>query len=248
MRPFWTHLGPESRMMRIPPATHGAHAHQVVGRKAHQRLPGQLGLTLELGLGQSAHGLDPAKGLFDALAHLQTGLVARVPLGAPIDGRVLLLGRHMGRDAQLAAALHEGLAVVVFVGAHGLLAAAAPLAPQHLERRLVLCRAIGMGDLDVHHQAVAVVHQDVAHVAQPRLVALGFLVQARIGIGAAGMGVVAALLAFEVDIGVAPSGRGWVVVVVAVAGLVAVFALEALVRCPSLDQGAVDAEMLVAGQ
>jgi len=40
------------------------------------------GLTLELGLGQSAHGLDPAKGLFDALAHLQTGFVARVPLGA----------------------------------------------------------------------------------------------------------------------------------------------------------------------
>jgi len=105
-----------------------------------------------------------------------------------------------------------------------------------------------VGDLHVHHQAVAVVHQDVAHVAQPRLVALGFLVQARIGIGAAGMGVVAALLAFEVDIGVAPSGRGLVVVVVAVAGLVAVFALEALVRCPSLDQGAVDAEVLVADE
>ena len=96
MRPFWTHLGPESRMMRIPPATHGAHAHQVVGRKAHQRLPSQLGLNLELGLGQSAYGLDPTKGLFDALAHLQTGLVARMPLGAPIDGRVLLLGRTWG--------------------------------------------------------------------------------------------------------------------------------------------------------
>jgi len=113
----------------------------------------------------------------------------------------------------------------------------------------VLCRAIGVGDLDVHHQAVAVVHQDVTHVAQPRLVALGFFVQARIGIGAAGVGVVAALLAFEVDFGVAPRGRGWVVVLVAVVDLVvAVFALEALVRSPSLDQGAVDAEMLVAGQ
>jgi len=185
-RPFWPHFGLESRMMRIPPATHGAHAHQVVGRKAHQRLSSQLGLTLEFGLGQSAHGL---------------------------------------------------------------LAPAAPLAPQHLERRLVLCRAIGVGDLHVHRQAVAVVHQDVAHVAQLRLVALGFLVQARIGVGAAGMGVVAALLAFEVDFGVAPRGRGWVVVVVAVVDLVvAVFALEALVRRPSLDQGAVDAEVLVADE
>ena len=113
----------------------------------------------------------------------------------------------MGRNAQLAAALHEGLAVVVFVGAHGLLAPTAPLAPQHLERRLVLCRAVGMGDLDVHHQAVAVVHQDVAHVAQPRLVALGFLVQARIGIGAAGMGVVGTLLAFEVAAGLSRASR-----------------------------------------
>jgi len=60
-------------MMRIPPATHGAQAHQVVGCKAHQRLPSQLDLTLELGLGQSTHGLNPAKGFFDALAHLQTG-------------------------------------------------------------------------------------------------------------------------------------------------------------------------------
>jgi len=91
MRPFWTH----------------------VGRKAHQRLLGQLDLTLELGLCQSADGLDPANGLFDTLAHLQTGFVARMSLGAPIDGQVLLLGRHMGRIAQLSAALHEGLAVVV---------------------------------------------------------------------------------------------------------------------------------------
>ena len=78
MRPFWTHLGPESRMMRIPPATHGAHAHQVVGRKAHQRLPGQLGLTLELGLGQSAHG--PVS--YTHLPSPRDGATSRMPSSA----------------------------------------------------------------------------------------------------------------------------------------------------------------------
>jgi len=47
---------------------------RVVGRKAHQRLSSQLSLALEFGLGQSTQGLDPAKGLFDALAHHQTVL------------------------------------------------------------------------------------------------------------------------------------------------------------------------------
>ena len=92
-------------MMRVPPAADAAHSHKVVGGKAQQRLARELGLTDQLGLCQTTDGLDPAKGLFDALAHLQTGLVARMPLGAPIDGRVLFLGRHMGRDAQLAAAV-----------------------------------------------------------------------------------------------------------------------------------------------
>lgn len=59
-------------MMRVPPAADAAHAHQVVGGKAQQRL------TRELGLGQTTHGLDPAKGLLNALAHLLTGLVALV--------------------------------------------------------------------------------------------------------------------------------------------------------------------------
>lgn len=60
-------------MMRIPPAAETAHTHQVVGGKAQQRLTRELSLTDQLGLGQTTHGLDPAKGLLDALAHLQAG-------------------------------------------------------------------------------------------------------------------------------------------------------------------------------
>jgi hypothetical protein len=48
-------------MMRFPPAADAAYAHQVVGGKAQQRLPRELGLADQLGLGQTAHGLDPAK-------------------------------------------------------------------------------------------------------------------------------------------------------------------------------------------
>ena len=53
---------------------------------------------------------------------------------------------------------------------------------------------VGMGDLDIHDQPVAVLHEDVSHVAQARFVGLCFLEQPRIGVRGAGVGVVAAFL------------------------------------------------------
>ncbi len=114
--PFRAHVSHGSRMMRVPPAAQTAHAHQVVGGKAQQRLARELGLTDQFGLGQTTHCLDPAKGLLDALAHFEAGLVALVAPDAAIDRRVLVLGRHVWRDFELSAALDEGLAVVTFVG------------------------------------------------------------------------------------------------------------------------------------
>ena len=90
-------------MMRIAPAADAAHAHQVEGGKAQQRLPRELGLTNQFGLGQTAHRLDPAKGFLDALAYLLAGLVTLVPLDATIHRRVLVLGRHVRRDFDVAA-------------------------------------------------------------------------------------------------------------------------------------------------
>ncbi len=236
--PFRAHVSHGSRMMRVPPAADAAHAHQVVGGKAQQGLARELGLADQLGLGQTTHRLDPAKGLLDALAHLQTGLVTLVALDAAIDGRVLVLGRHVWRDLELSAALDEGLAVVAFVGTdRGPLVPVAP-APQHGQRRFALASAIGVCDLHIHDQPVAVLHEDVPHVAQAGLVTRALLEQPCIGVRGALVGVVAALLPFEVHLGVASGRRAAVIV----------FALEALVRGPGFDERAVHAEVLVAGK
>jgi len=59
MQPF-----PESDMMCIPPASHGVYAHKVVARKAHDRLPNQLGLSLYV----SAHRYGSAKKIAETVA------------------------------------------------------------------------------------------------------------------------------------------------------------------------------------
>ena len=79
-------------MMRTPPAADAAHAHQIEGDKAQQGLAREFGLANQLGLGQTPHCLDPAKGLFNALAHLQTGLVTLMALDAAIDCGMLVFG------------------------------------------------------------------------------------------------------------------------------------------------------------
>lgn len=101
---------------------------------------------------------------------------------------------------ELAETSHECLAVVTFVGPHGGTLVLAMPAPEHLKCGLALSGATGMGDFHIHNQAVEVFHQDVPHVAQTGFVALGFLVQAGIAVRAAGVGVVAAGLALEIQL------------------------------------------------
>ena len=92
---YCIHFGRTTALRRIPPATDRAQAHLAVGGKAKQHLSAEFGMRRELGLGQTANGFDPAKGLFDALAHAQAALVAGVPSGTAINGRVRSLGRHV---------------------------------------------------------------------------------------------------------------------------------------------------------
>lgn len=69
----------------------------------------------------------------------------------------------MSRDLELSAALDEGLAVVALVGPdRGPLVLVSP-AVEHRKRRLALGGTAG--DLDIHDQPVAVLHEDVPHVA-----------------------------------------------------------------------------------
>ena len=88
-------------------------------------------------------------------------------------------------------------------------------------------------------QPVAVLHQRVAHEAQLRFLARSFAEQPGVGIGGRGMRVVAAPLAMEVALAVAPR-----------AGRVAraVLRPEALQAGPGLQQRAVDREVLARQQ
>ena len=79
-----------------------------------------------------------------------------------------------------------------------------------------------MGDLDIHDQPVAVLHEDVPHVAQARFVAPALLNRRASASVVLAWVVVAALLSFEVHLGIAPLSRG----------LVVVPALETFVRGP----------------
>lgn len=193
-------------MMRVPPVAQATHEHRVVGGKAQQRLARELGLTNQFGLGQTAHRLDPAKGLFDAFAHLQSGLVVFMSRDPGVHRRELVLGCYVGRDPELGAALEEGLAVLALIGSdRGLLVLVAP-AFEHGQLGLALGGAAGVGDLNVHDQTVAVLHKDVPHVAQAGFVALALLEQPGICVRGALVGVVAALLLFKVHFGLRPGG------------------------------------------
>src|SRR5271156_4640589 len=75
--------------------------------------------------------------------------------------------------------------------------------PDHRLRRLAFDGAGGGRGAGGPHQAAAGLHHHVAHVAQPRRLALRLLVETRVRIGGRSVGLVAALLAVEVALAVA---------------------------------------------
>ena len=87
----------------------------------------------------------------------------------------------------------------------------------------------------VHHQAVAVLHHHMSHVAQLGGLPGRLLVQPGVGIGGRGVRLVAALLAVKIALAVATRRRRLAA---------AVLRTEALHRRPGLDQRAVHREML----
>src|SRR5258706_16073105 len=62
--------------------------------------------------------------------------------------------------------LHETCYVKAFVAAHGDASPLWALALDHGKRRLALGRSVGLGELGLNHQTVAILHQDVAHEAK----------------------------------------------------------------------------------
>ena len=109
-------------------------------------------------------------------------------------------------------------------------------ARHHALGRFPLGAPIRLGGFDIDNQPVAVLGKRVRHVAQLRLGEFTLLEQAGLGVGAALVRLVAALLALEIDFRVA-SRRS--------IRTAAVLAHETLVARPGFDHRAVDAEMLV---
>ncbi len=111
----------------------------------------------------------------------------------------------------------------------------------HRYGRLRLRTAGGRGHAAVGRDAVAVLHQHVAGVAELGLLARALAGQAGVRIGGRLVGEVAAPLAVKVDAGIAGIVRQGVPVRI-------IFALEALVSRPRFEKCPVDREMLVREQ
>ena len=87
----------------------------------------------------------------------------------------------------------------------------------HVQRCLAFAMAVSFGQVALHDQAVAVLHQRVPKEAQHGRGAGGLLVKPRVGVSRGGMGGVGALLALEIEFGIAVGfgvaghrvGLGW---------------------------------------
>ena len=168
-----------------------------------------------------------------------TDLIARMTSGPLIDDSVEDLQCKVWGDQVIAQLLNQFLAVVALIGAEGYSMPAGDLFNQRYGR-LRFGAAGGLGHAALDCDAVAVLHQHVAGVAELSLLARALAGQAGLGIGGRLVSVVAASLAMEVHAGVARIVRRslWP----------SVFSLEALVAGPGLDQCAVDREVLVGEQ
>src|SRR5690606_2919256 len=173
---------------------------------------------------QSRHFLAPADHLLDTLP---TSLA-----GGPALWSSTLVPGDVLRDAQLLQLLRVLRPPVARVLAQRLrpYAVSLPHVLEHADGGLALFVAVGLADLDGHDDVVSILHQHVAGVAEQRGLPAALAVQLRLGVGAALMRLVAALLTLEL---------GPAVGVRRVLGIF-VFGPEALEAGHALDQRAVD--------
>jgi hypothetical protein len=113
------------------------HPHQVAGGRGKDEGPIYFGQPPELGLGQSAHTLDPAEDFLDALADALARGIARMPCRAPVDRRAPTAGvlRHVRAHVQPAQFLDKVGGIVTAVGPQRDRARAVGDVLHHVERR-----------------------------------------------------------------------------------------------------------------
>src|ERR1700730_9855607 len=144
---------------------------QIVGSSGENEEPFDERTTAMPCLAQASNSLDPAEGLLDArpLAHAEG--VAGMARGAAIDGRAAIgIVLHDVRCAAEFAAIRNELgSIVVLVCADRALGAG--IVGDPLESRGALGRAVGLGQPGIDDEAVAILHQKMAHVAELGLLA-----------------------------------------------------------------------------
>src|SRR5213594_4645433 len=145
----------------------GPDADQVVGREGKRKHPVHTAGAPVPRLAHQADGLEPAEDLLDALAAALAHAVAGMPRGATVDragpiGRVL---RHVRGHAQQPDRGDEIPRVIALVGPERYALPALSL-PKQGQGRRPLGVAAGRDHAAGHGEAVAVLHQHVAGVAE----------------------------------------------------------------------------------
>src|SRR5436190_3168292 len=175
------------------------HSHQVVSCAGEDEDPVHSFSATMAQLAQQANRLQPTEDLFDPFALPLTDLVALVPRGATIDSRPaigVVLG-HVRRHLELAQVCHEIMRVIVLITAQGYSAVAAHLCGE-VQSRVALGGAGGRGHASRNRQAITILHQQMAGVAQLCFFAFALTAQHRIRIRSRLMSSVRALLAVKV--------------------------------------------------
>ncbi len=223
---------------------HSSKSHQVARGQGQLELLVDAPQAAKHGLPYPADRLAPAEVLLDPLAHDLAQAITRMPCGTAIDGAATVprvVAGDVGRDIPLATGCYEVDCVVGFVGANAAPTRRGRHCLEHRHRGAALAESVRMGDHGADHQAIAVLHQRMALVAQRcrRIVALAE--ETGVRIGGARVGVVAAWPALPVGLGIAPTAARPLVVR-------PILGPEALLARPRLDQRAIDREMLLRQQ
>jgi hypothetical protein len=188
---------------RLPRAEQVGQADQVVGHQMQPEHRSDPGSASGLELPQTGSRFDPAKHLLDPPPGVDRLGIPQMAGGAAFDRGAaagLDVLRHMGRDPGKADVGHEIPGVVALVSTQRLLLSAGERT-RHPHGCRPLPVAIGWSHLAGHHQAVAVLHEAMAQVAEKRAGAPGLAEQPRLSIAAGAVGLVGEQQAAEISLG-----------------------------------------------
>src|ERR1700674_3999175 len=217
------------------------HSHQIVSCGGEDEDPVHARRAAVAQLAQQPDRLQPTKDLFNPFTLLLTDLITLVAGGASVDGRLaigVVLG-HVWRHLQVAQLGHEVMSVVVFITTQRHSTAAADFFGEG-HPSFALRRARRGRHARRDRQAVAILHQQMAGVAQLGFFPFALATQHCFRISSRLMGLVRALLAVKV--------HRRITRIIRRRSLWLILRLEAFQTRSRFQQRAVHREVLVAEQ